>query len=599
MNQSFSQEISPATDFVHFEPRQIVSGAVSFVRVHTAACCAGALLLVMALQMFAVIWRKSITVDEIVMIPSAYYHLSSANFQLVNEHPPLSKLVAGAPLLFVQPEEARPDQITAPPGSPDAKWAYYDSFWENNFHRFDTLGFWARTGMIALTIGLGILVFWFGRELFGGRVAVIATALFALEPTVLAHGRVVQTDIPAAFGYLLFFIALYRYNRRRDWRRAAWLGTAAAIAILGKYSMLLVGLVLATYFAALVWRAARSDARRTLLHLSLVFVAIVFVVNAAYFFIHPPLSPADVQWINDSFTSHPGAFENVTRLLSWVLPKDFVLGILFQFVHNSAGHYASLLGMYSQTGWWYYFPVAFALKTTLPFLLLSLAALAWASYEILRNKDWRLAWLIVPFVVYTIFVLFSHIDIGVRYYLPAYPFLFIASAAILDRMIKSTRARHVGTLIAIALLAWIGFEAVRAFPNHVSYMNELASRAPHWWYLSDSNVEWGDDLKATAAYLHARGEDRVTDATLGGFFMLHHYGINRVDALDPKFDPSAAPRYIAVGASYLNGSTIPAGFGRTAGLSDAERVNIFAEYRNRVPEAAFGNSVFLFRESSR
>jgi hypothetical protein len=289
----------------------------------------------------------------------------------------------------------------------------------------------------------------------------------------------------------------------------------------------------------------------------------------------------------------------MTRTLSWIFPKDFVLGILFQFVHNRAGHYASLLGMYSQTGWWYYFPVAFALKTTVPFLFLSLAALAWASYKILRNKDWRFAWLIVPFVVYTVFVLFSHIDIGVRYYLPAYPFLFIVTAALLDRLIKLRRARRAGTLIAIALLAWIGVEAVRAFPNHVSYMNQLASRAPHWWYLSDSNVEWGDDLKETAAYLHARGENRVTDATLGGFFMLHHYGIDRVDALDPEFDPAAAPRYIAVGASYLNGSTIPANFGRTVGLSDAERVNIFAEYRNRVPEAIIGNSVFLFRQSVR
>src|ERR1043165_10178928 len=144
MNQSFSQEISPATDFIRFEPRQILAGAVSFVRVHATACGAGALLLVMALQMFAVIWRKSITVDEIVMIPSAYYHLASGNFQLVNEHPPLSKLVAGAPLLFVQPEQARPDQITAPSGSSDMRWVYYECFWENNFDRFETLGFWAR-----------------------------------------------------------------------------------------------------------------------------------------------------------------------------------------------------------------------------------------------------------------------------------------------------------------------------------------------------------------------------------------------------------------------------------------------------------------------
>src|ERR1043166_5027157 len=240
MNQPLSQGIS-TTDFVNIEPRQLLVRAVSFVRAHAAVCCAGALLFVMALQMLVVIRRKSITVDEIVMIPSAYYHLASGNFQLVNEHPPLSKLVAGAPLLFVQPEEARPDQITASPESSDVRWAYYESFWENNFDRFDTLGFWARAGMITLTIGLGILVFWFARELFGDRAAVIATALFALEPTVLAHGRVVQTDIPAAFGYLLFSLALYHYNQEATTRRAAWLGAATAVAILGKFSMLLVG----------------------------------------------------------------------------------------------------------------------------------------------------------------------------------------------------------------------------------------------------------------------------------------------------------------------------------------------------------------------
>jgi hypothetical protein len=324
--------------------------------------------------------------------------------------------------------------------------------------------------------------------------------------------------------------------------------------------------------------------------------AILFVVNASYFFIHPAVSAADMQWINESFTTHPRAIENASRLLSWILPKDFVLGVFYQLVHNSSGHYAGLLGMYSQTGWWYYFPIAFALKTTLPFLLLSLAALAWASYRIVGQKDWRFAWLVIPFVVYTIFLLFSHIDIGVRYYLPAYPFLFIAAAALLDKLIQSTTARRLGTVIALALLTWTGVEAVRAFPNQMSYMNQLASRAPHWWYLSDSNVEWGDDLKATAAYLHARGENRVTDATLGGFFMLHHYGIDRVDPLQENFEPGT--RYIVIGASYLNGSTIPA-FGRTAGMSDAERVNIFAEYRNLAPEAVFGNSVFLFRQNDR
>jgi hypothetical protein len=30
----------------------------------------------------------------------------------------------------------------------------------------------------------------------------------------------------------------------------------------------------------------------------------------------------------------------------------------------------------------------------------------------------------------------------------------------------------------------------------------VAWRRPHWYYLTDSNVEWGDDARALALYLY-------------------------------------------------------------------------------------------------
>lgn len=552
--------------------------------------------MIMAAQMFVVVWRKSITIDEIVMIPSAYYHLGARNSQLVNEHPPLAKIMAGLPLLFVQPEEIKPNQKTAPEGSGEAKWAYQESFWHNNSDRFQSLSFWPRIGMIVLTIGLGIVIFRFARELFGDRTAVISVGLFALEPTVLAHGRVVQTDVPAAFGYTLFFLALYYYHRNSTARTAMWLGAATAIAVLGKFSMLLVGPVLVVYFCWRWWATQRQHHPPWFQHKMMLSIATLLVINAAYLFHRPALLPAEMDWIREPKSTHPDAILGIVKFFDIFLPKDFVLGILFQLRHNTYGHAAGLLGMYSQTGWWYYFPVAFTLKTALPFLLLSLAALAWAVYEAFRKNDRRFLWLLIPFAIYTVFVLFSHIDIGVRYYLPAYPFLFILGAALLDRFLRFKRARIAGTIAAILILGWIGIEAVRAFPNHMSYMNQLASRAPHWWYLSDSNVEWGDDLRALADYLHAHGETRVTDGTLGGWFILHFYHIERVEALLPP--PKNPPRYIAIGASYLNGSVIPSGLGDWEPASDEERVNFFAAYRNRVPEAVIGGSIYLYRNDA-
>ena len=76
-------------------------------------------------------------------------------------------------------------------------------FWEENTAYYGSIAYRARLPAIALTAALGVLVFVFARSLFGATAAALAVALFAAEPTMLAHGRVVQTDVPAACGLLL------------------------------------------------------------------------------------------------------------------------------------------------------------------------------------------------------------------------------------------------------------------------------------------------------------------------------------------------------------------------------------------------------------
>ena len=564
-----------ATTLLIFEPRRFLSLLLAFVRSHAAEITSGALLAVMGLQMFTVIWSKSITVDELVMIPSAYYHLVDGDFQLIKEHPPLSKIVAATPLLFVQPNEQ----------------ADHSAFWDYNEKKYSSIAFWTRAAMIALTLALGGLIFYFARVLFGSRAAVLAVALFSLEPTMIAHGRVVQTDVPAALGYLLFFVALYWYFSAQTWRRAVLVGIAAGIALLAKFSMLLIGLVLPPVFVVLWWLGGRR--RAIALHAALILLTMILVVNAAYFFQHAPLSDEDHNWIAANFNARAPVIDRATELVSNVVPKEFVLGTLFQVVHNRQGHSAGLLGMHGQMGWWYYFPVAFALKTTIPFLLLSVLAVGWAIFKLAKHRDLRFFWLLAPMLIYAVFVLFSNINIGVRYLAPVFPFLMIAGAGLLESVLKT---RRVMALVCVgALLAWIGVEAARAYPNHMTYMNQIAGGAPHWWYLSDSNVEWGDDVHGLARYLQQHGENRVADATLGGFGLLRFYGIERVDALVKPANDTDGPRYLAIGASYLNGSTVPEGPPGSGRDTLERRVNYFAAYRQQTPEAIIGGSIYVFR----
>lgn len=556
-----------------------------------AEILAALILLLMAVNLVTVTARKSITADEVVLIPSAYYALVTNQVQLIPQHPPLSKLLAALPLLFIQPNEILPAQINPAARPEEVEWAYIMRFWQDNRVNFEAICFWARMPMIALTLALGLLLFAFARELFGDRAALLALLLFALEPTVLAHGRVVQTDIPAAFGLLLSVYAIYRYLRGPTWKRALEVGAAAGIAMLAKYSMVVLGPVLLVFFLVLLGQ--HKDRRPVVGHALLAMLALLLAINAGYFFQHRPFTPADAQWIVHCFPASNELVSASVRILRLILPTDFVMGVYWQLHHSHEGHPAGLLGMYSLHGWWYYFPVAFALKTTIPFLLLSIASLLWALNRLIRRRETTLLVLLVPFALYTALLVASPLNIGVRYYLPAYVFLLVLSGALLDALFRARKGRIAAVTTAVLALTWISFEALHIYPNYMPYLNQFASARPHWWYLSDSNVEWGDDARELAAYLRARGETRVRAMLLGGFATLDFYGVNYQDALAPSTEPP--PRYTALGASFLNGSTVPSYEVQGKRVPDEIRVNTFRSFRRRTPEAVIGNSIYLYR----
>jgi len=280
--------------------------------------------------------------------------------------------------------------------------------------------------------------------------------------------------------------------------------------------------------------------------------------------------------------------------MSHIFPTYFLFGIYNVAIHNKDGHAASLLGDYRDLGWWYYFPTAFALKTTLPFLLVAIAALLWSFWELIVRREWKFLWLIIPLAIYTALSVTGHINIGIRHFLPAFPFLFILGGALLDRLLGA-KHKTVAVALVVVILGWSFVEAARVFPDYVPYMNQLASARPHWWYLSDSNVEWGDDVGALAKYLKVRSETRVRGELSAGWSTLTQYGVELINLAPPDAN-QADTRYVAIGASFLNGATVPYFEPDGVPLKQEQRVNYFDKYRHRTPEAVFGGSIYLFRE---
>jgi hypothetical protein len=83
----------------------------------------------------------------------------------------------------------------------------------------------------------------------------------------------------------------------------------------------------------------------------------------------------------------------IPRLIS-LLPESYLYGMANVTIASAGGRQAFLLGHLYPTGQWFYFPVAFVIKSTLGFLLLLLLAVGAGPY-LWREKRREMLFLMV------------------------------------------------------------------------------------------------------------------------------------------------------------------------------------------------------------
>jgi hypothetical protein len=411
--------------------------------------------------------------------------------------------------------------------------------------------------------------------------------LFILEPNILAHGHIVHADVIAALALIFFCYVVVNYWSDRSARWTLLLGAATGFALIAKFTLLALAAVFVIALAAR-WDRTRISLLRDLLAKSGALLLCLLIVNGAYFFEAHSVANAQAEIAN--LPGSAGALmhalpQTLTRGASLLLPTDFVQGFSRLSIINQQGHDAYLLGKYSVSGWWYYFPVTFVLKTTIPFLLVTLAAAVWAIARLFGVRRRPLVPVLAAIAFYSALLATSRINIGVRHLLPLFPFLLILCGALLDWLIA--QRRRVGVICATVVIAAMSFEAARTWPAYMSYMNQIAIGHPRWSYLGDSNIEWGQDTAALAKYLNARGVKKIRGAMLCGEVALPRYGIEYVNLLSGEGFTAPPTEFIAIGANFLNGSLIPG------------NREWFQSYRDRKPEAIFGDSIYLYRIDER
>jgi hypothetical protein len=205
--------------------------------------------------------------------------------------------------------------------------------------------------------------------------------------------------------------------------------------------------------------------------------------------------------LDRAFDGKPALRKIAYQLVEIPLPlSSLVKGLQGLRAHNATGHDGYLLGQFRTTGWWYFFPVVFAVKTPIGFLLLAGCGIIALGKNFRFRKRAQQLTLVFPAVIMLV-CMSSRINLGVRHLLAIYPLLAILAAyAVCEFLHLARRTAPALAIIPVLLSSWVIAEGWSARPDYLAYFNEFAGAHPER-ILAESDLDWGQDLYRLSARL--------------------------------------------------------------------------------------------------
>jgi len=433
---------------------------------------------------------KSASYDEVTHLPAGYSYLTTGVVKLNPQHPPLIKEICAIPLLFLNPSRlVDRKKLESDPLEPNFEWEYGRKFLFDQ--DADRLLFWGRVPAVLLSLGLGVLVMSWAKELWGRSASLLALFLYAFDPTITAHAQFVTTDLGFSFFATLFLFIFRKYLLHPSSKWLVFSGISLGLALGSKFS----GLILIPIAVLLLFGRRRhphsrhsdeigtgqeADVKRwgackdekpsfnALITIILILITATLIVWAIYVF------PAD--------------------------PFIYLKGLKAVNRDHHPDYPYYLMGKLKPGGWRSYFLVAGLIKVPIPALLLLLLSIGlfWKGERTYWLDE---AFLFIPTLAFFVGYSLKADNIGIRYIIPCFPFLIISTVRSTSWLLAKPSLR----IVLFLVLGWYLIEFVTIFPDHLSYFNQIAGgyeRGPEW--LDDSNVDWGQGLIQLREYLKSR-----------------------------------------------------------------------------------------------
>jgi hypothetical protein len=550
---------------------------------------------VSGLLMLNVSHEESAVMDELAHIPAGYSYARYLDYRLNPEHPPLLKALAGLPLLgldlnFPLNNENWTSKL-------NAQWDMGSLFLYHSGNNADQIVETARIFPIIITLLTILLIYIWSRELMGKWWALLPAFIFGISPTVLAQGHYVTTDIAATFGFLLSIYLFIKFLNDRKNKNLIWAGIGFGIALLLKFSTVLLppllALILFFFWLGETIRKKTSGigeynfrhfagrAARYIWDLILIFLIAGLVVYAVYFiftFNYPParqlsdtsqiLQGFQPQWLSQLDINL--VKNNFTRPIA-----QYFLGILMVLQRSSGGNTSYFLGHVSNSGWWYYFPVVFLLKESLPALMLLAFGLFLGlkktlskilSRNIFKNFAEYLGTNLAEFgmllviIVYWLYSIKSPLNIGFRHILPTIPFIYMLIASTFKNWSGGKLIKFIKYGFLALMLIWTAGETAIAYPYFLSYFNEAGGGTMNGYkYVTDSNFDWGQDLKHLQSFVKDQNIQKIAVDYFGGGDIKYYLGNAAEEWHSNSGNPKNADiEWLAISAEFLQNSIQPA-----------------------------------------